>query len=34
MEFVVIVINELDDISSFYGIEVSDKVMVSLFGYF
>lgn len=34
MELAVIVINELDDISSFYGTEVSDKVMASLLGYF
>lgn len=34
MELAVIVINELEDISSFYGSEVSDKVMANLLGYF
>lgn len=34
MELAVIVINELEDISSFYGSEVSDKVMAALLGYF
>ena len=34
MELAVIAINELEDISSFYGTEVSDKVMANLLSYF
>lgn len=34
MELAIIIINELEDISSFYGSEVSDNVMANLLGYF
>ncbi len=34
MELAVVTINEVEDISSFYGTEVSDKVMASLLSYF
>tara|TARA_Y100000310_G_scaffold325311_1_gene388599 strand:+ start:165 stop:2015 length:1851 start_codon:yes stop_codon:yes gene_type:complete len=34
MELVIIIINELEDISSFYGSEVSDKVMANILRYF
>ncbi|KPM85334.1 EAL domain-containing protein [Pseudoalteromonas lipolytica] len=34
MELAIIIINELEDISSFYGSEVSDKVMANILRYF